>query len=140
MLVCWLSYSVDLLIGDQTFCWQISNGSSALTTLLRSTPLARLAIYIAYCGLTPYLEEYVYRGFLLSFLGTRMRWPFAVMISALVFSLSHLSPPGFLSLFCVGCCLGTAYTWNGNLATSFVIHSLYNAIVLTKALLYLNLA
>ncbi|KAG0618656.1 hypothetical protein M758_4G082100 [Ceratodon purpureus] len=115
---------------------EISNGSSALTTLLSSTPLARLAIYVAYCGLTPFLEEYVYRGFLLTFLGTRMRWPFAVMISALVFSISHLSPPGFLSLFWVGCCLGTAYTWNGNLATSVVIHSLYNAIVLTKALLY----
>lgn len=115
---------------------EISNGSSALTNLLSSTPLARLAIYVAYCGVTPCFEEYVYRGFLLSFLGTRMRWPLAVMTSALVFSLSHLSPPGFLSLFWVGCCLGTAYTWNGNLATSFVIHSLYNAVVLTKALMY----
>lgn len=117
-------------------CSQVSNGSSALTSLLNSTPLARVAIYMAYCGLTPVLEEYVYRGFLLSSLATYMRWPLAILLSAFLFSLSHLSPQGFLPLFCVGCCLGTAYTWNGNLATSFVIHSLYNAVVLTKALLY----
>lgn len=114
---------------------EVSNGSSALTSLLNSTPLARVAIYMAYCGLTPVLEEYVYRGFLLSSLATYMRWPLAILLSAFLFSLSHLSPQGFLPLFCVGCCLGTAYTWNGNLATSFVIHSLYNAVVLTKALL-----
>lgn len=113
---------------------EVGNGASGLTSLLNSTPLARAAIYLAYCGLTPWLEEYVYRGFLLSSLRTYVSWPVAVIASALVFSISHVSVPGFLPLFLVGCCLGMAFTWNGNLATSFVIHSVYNAIVLTKAL------
>jgi len=134
MLVLLVAVAVTASLTQDVSYSEVSNGTSDLTRLLSSTPLARVAIYVAYCVLTPWLEEYVYRGFLLSSLRTYVSWPLAVLISALVFSVSHLSPPGFLPLFWVGCCVGTAYTWNGNLATSFVMHSVYNAIVLTKAL------
>jgi membrane protease YdiL (CAAX protease family) len=110
---------------------QVKEAPSALTGLVTSTPVACSATYLAFCVITPVIEEYVYRGFLLASLASHIRWPFAVIVSSLMFAISHLGASGLPSLFMIGCVLGLAYTWTGNLATSFVIHGLYNAIVLT---------
>ncbi len=115
---------------------QVKEAPSALTGLVTSTPVACSATYLAFCVITPVIEEYVYRGFLLASLASHIRWPFAIIVSSLVFAISHLGASGLPSLFMIGCVLGLAYTWTGNLATSLVIHGLYNAIVLTRSVVF----
>jgi len=115
---------------------QVEEAPSALTGLVTSTPVACSATYLAFCVITPVIEEYVYRGFLLASLASHIRWPFAIIVSSLVFAISHLGASGLPSLFMIGCVLGLAYTWTGNLATSLVIHGLYNAIVLTRSVVF----
>jgi membrane protease YdiL (CAAX protease family) len=115
---------------------QVEEAPSALTGLVTSTPVACSATYLAFCVITTVIEEYVYRGFLLASLASHIRWPFAIIVSSLVFAISHLGASGLPSLFMIGCVLGLAYTWTGNLATSLVIHGLYNAIVLTRSVVF----
>jgi len=115
---------------------QVKEAPSALTGLITSTPVACLATYLAFCVITPVIEEYVYRGFLLASLASHIRWPFAIIVSSLMFAISHLGAAGLPSLFMIGCVLGLANTWTGNLATSLVIHGLYNAIVLTRSVVF----
>ncbi|KAL8228507.1 hypothetical protein R6Q57_016091 [Mikania cordata] len=85
---------------------------------------------LVYCIVTPLLEETVYRGFLLTSLASRMKWEKAVLVSSVVFSATHLSVDSFLQLFVIGVVLGCSYCWSGTLISPFVIHSLYNALIL----------
>ncbi|CAA7399085.1 unnamed protein product [Spirodela intermedia] len=124
LVVLLTSLLADRLIGSK----DVSNPE--LREILLSFPLSRVAFFLIYCFITPVLEEAVYRGFLLTSLASAMKWQRAVVISALVFSSAHFSPENFLQLFLIGCVLGSAYCWSGNLTASFAIHSLYNAIVL----------
>ncbi|KAG8364704.1 hypothetical protein BUALT_Bualt18G0026300 [Buddleja alternifolia] len=119
------SYIADRWIGgtkdvNNPFLKEIlSSGSTSVT-----------ACTFAYCIITPLLEEVVYRGFLLTSLASKMKWPQAVAISSIVFSVAHLSGENFLQLVIVGFVLGCSYCWTGNLSSSIAIHSLYNALIL----------
>eukprot|EP00268_Persea_americana_P058287 TRINITY_DN7041_c1_g1_i2.p1 TRINITY_DN7041_c1_g1~~TRINITY_DN7041_c1_g1_i2.p1 ORF type:complete len:227 (-),score=36.93 TRINITY_DN7041_c1_g1_i2:278-958(-) len=102
----------------------------ALKEILSSGSIAKAACVFIYCFITPVLEETVYRGFLLTSLATTMEWRRAVAISACVFTAAHLSWENSPQLFLIGCVLGSAYCWTGNLASSFTIHAAYNAATL----------
>lgn len=82
------------------------------------------------CFSTPLLEELVYRRFLLRSLASTMKWQNAILTSACVFSISHFSFENAIQLFLIGSVLGAVYCWSGNLASSIVTHSLYNAAIL----------
>eukprot|EP01018_Ginkgo_biloba_P033541 Gb_40780 [translate_table: standard] len=64
-----------------------------------------------------------------------MEWPLAVITSACIFSIAHFSVEGAVQIFIIGCVLGLAYTWSGNLTSSFIIHSVYNAAVLMSTIM-----
>ncbi|XP_021901051.1 uncharacterized protein LOC110816972 isoform X2 [Carica papaya] len=98
--------------------------------ILQSSDIARAACILVYCIITPVLEETVYRGFLLTSLSSTMSWFHAVAISSAIFSGAHFSGENFIQLFIIGCVLGSSYCWTGNLTSSFLIHSLYNALTL----------
>ncbi|XP_011659105.1 uncharacterized protein LOC101217192 isoform X2 [Cucumis sativus] len=101
-----------------------------LKEILDCSNISRTACFIAYCVVTPLLEETVYRGFLLASISSEMQWQQAVVISSAVFSAAHLSVENSLQLFIIGCVLGCSYCWTGNLRSSILIHSLYNAMSL----------
>ena len=101
-----------------------------LKEILENYPESGVGFFLIYSILTPALEEVVYRGFLLTSLAKEMEWRSAVVISAAVFGAAHLSVENFGQLFVIGCVLGSVYCWSGNLAASFAVHSLYNAILL----------
>ncbi|EOX99399.1 Prenyl-dependent CAAX protease, putative isoform 1 [Theobroma cacao] len=101
-----------------------------LKEMLLSSDISKVACVIVYCIITPPLEEMVYRGFLLASLVSTMSWQQAVVLSAAIFSAAHFSGENFLQLFVVGCILGCSYCGTGNLRSSIVIHSLYNALTL----------
>ncbi|KAI3744990.1 hypothetical protein L1987_58089 [Smallanthus sonchifolius] len=101
-----------------------------LKEILSGGPLSVAGSTLVYCVVTPLLEESVYRGFLLTSLGSRMKWEKAVVVSSVVFSATHLSVDNFLQLFVIGVVLGCSYCWSGTLISPFVIHSMYNALIL----------
>ncbi|KAL6871476.1 hypothetical protein ACP4OV_014305 [Aristida adscensionis] len=105
-----------------------------LKEILSNNPITRLACFFLYCVIAPLSEETIYRGFLLTSLSSSMKWPDAVVISSLAFSVAHLSGKSFIQLFIIGCITGLAYCRTGTLVASFTIHSLYNAVILYMAL------
>ncbi|KAB1994073.1 hypothetical protein ES319_D13G074500v1 [Gossypium barbadense] len=101
-----------------------------LKEMLVRSDISKGACITVYCIITPILEEMVYRGFMLASLASTMNWKQAVVISAAIFSAAHLSGENFLQLFVIGCILGCSYCGTGNLSSSILIHSLYNAFTL----------
>ncbi|XP_057796265.1 uncharacterized protein LOC131012357 [Salvia miltiorrhiza] len=118
------SYFTDRLIGPK----DVNN--PILKEIVTSGPSSATASVLAYCIVTPLLEEVIYRGFLMTSLASTMNWQLAVTISSVVFSASHFSSENFLQLLVVGFVLGCSYCWTGNLSASISIHSLYNALIL----------
>lgn len=118
-----------LLVADQLVGPKDVN-NPILKEILSSGSISKTACFLIYCIVTPLLEEIVYRGFLLTSLASEMKWYQAVAISSAVFSAAHFSGENFFQLFIVGSVLGCSYCWTGSLSSSFVIHSLYNALIL----------
>ncbi|XP_058759668.1 uncharacterized protein LOC131632980 [Vicia villosa] len=130
LLICLTS-----ILGDRLFDFKpVSNTS--LKEILLNSDISRVCCVVAYCIVTPLLEEVVYRGFLLTSLSSTMKWQQAVAISSVIFSAIHFSGENFVQLFIIGCVLGCSYCWTGNLNSSIVIHSLYNAVTLLITYFY----
>ncbi|KAK2379787.1 CAAX amino terminal protease family protein [Trifolium repens] len=130
LLICLTS-----LLADRLFDFKpVSN--PILKEILMNSDISRVYCVAAYCIVTPLLEEVVYRGFLLSSLSSTMKWQNAVVISSVIFSAIHFSGENFVQLFIIGCVLGCSYCWTGNLKSSIVIHSLYNALTLLITYFY----
>lgn len=123
-LVFTTSTIVDHLLGPK----DVNN--PILHELLSSDSISRTACVLVYCVVTPLLEEIVYRGYLLTSLSSTTNWKKAVLVSSIIFSASHFAADSFLQLFIVGSVLGCSYCWTGNLSSSILIHSLYNALTL----------
>ncbi|XP_040874469.1 uncharacterized protein [Glycine max] len=77
--------------------------------------------------LAPLLEETVFRGFFMTSLTKWVPTPVAVVISAAVFALAHLTPGEFPQLFVLGTALGFSYAQTHNLLTPITIHSFWNS-------------
>ncbi|KAF2553485.1 hypothetical protein F2Q68_00033356 [Brassica cretica] len=121
------------LVAHQLFASQDVHNSE-LDKIIESGEVSRIGCFVLYCVVAPILEEIVYRRFLLSSLASRMELRKALVISSGVFAASHFSGEDFVQLFGIGCVLGGCYSWSGNLASSVVVHSLYNALTLLLAL------
>lgn len=128
-LVLFTSILADRLIGSK------DANNPILKEILLYSSTSKMVCFFLYCLITPLLEETVYRGFLLTSIASTMKWWQAVIISSCIFSIAHFSVENSLQLFLIGCVLGSVYCWTGNLASSFTVHSLYNAgILLATAL------
>lgn len=136
-LKCIESYEMVVFSFNFTFaiCMQPVSNPIQKEMLLNSG-ISRVSCALAYCIVIPLLEEVVYRGFLLTSLSSTMEWQQAVAISSVIFSAIHLSGENFLQLFIIGYLLGCSYSWTGNLSSSIVIHSLYNALTLVVSYFY----
>ncbi|XP_020085062.1 uncharacterized protein LOC109707930 isoform X2 [Ananas comosus] len=109
--------------------------SPVLKEILSDSSQSKAVCFVLYCFIAPALEETIYRGYLLTSLASKMKWWNAVIISSCVFSAAHFSVENSLQLFIIGCILGSVYCWTGNLASSIVIHSVYNAIILQSTIM-----
>ncbi|KAJ1389743.1 CAAX amino terminal protease [Sesbania bispinosa] len=123
------------LLADRLFGSKPVN-NPILKEILLNSDISRVSCVLAYCIITPLLEEVVYRGFLLTSLSSTMEWQQAVALSSVIFSAIHFSGENFLQLFIIGCVLGCSYCWTGNLNSSIAIHSLYNALTLLITYFY----
>ncbi|OWM89552.1 uncharacterized protein LOC116199887 [Punica granatum] len=77
--------------------------------------------------LAPILEETVFRGFFMVSLTKWVPTPIAMLISAAVFAVAHLTPGEFPQLFVLGIALGLSYAQTRNLLTPITIHALWNS-------------
>ena len=83
---------------------------------------------------TPITEEIFFRGFVFSGLVSRLGWGWALVVSAVVFSLSHLSVETLIPIFVTGLLLGWLYRQTGSLWPSIFAHAGQNALVVALAI------
>ncbi|KAL5793781.1 hypothetical protein ACOSP7_002375 [Xanthoceras sorbifolium] len=122
------------LVADQLYGVKVVD-NPIVKEILLSSNVSKAAFVLVDCIITPVLEEAVYRGFLLTSHASTMKWQHAVVISSAIFSAAHFSIDNFVQLFIIGCVLGCSYCWSGNLSSSIVIHSLYNALIVILTIL-----
>ena len=109
--------------------WQGQGGSNPLLFLaLQAQDTVALAIFFSTASLAaPLFEEIMFRGFLLPSLTRYVPVWSAIIISALLFAIAHLSLSEVLPLATLGIILGVVYTRSRNLLAPMLLHSLWNS-------------
>jgi membrane protease YdiL (CAAX protease family) len=95
---------------------------------------AVILLFLTVAVLAPVFEELMFRGFLLPWLGERLgprlgdrrARLLAVAITGLSFGVMHMQPLGLPTLTTLGIVLGFAVLRTGNLASSILVHGLWN--------------
>ncbi len=94
--------------------------------LVRADVPARFVIGLAASVAAPIGEELFFRGWLQPLLSTRWRPAFSIGLTAVVFSLVHLDPVGFLPRVELGVIFGLLRHRTGRLAPSMAAHAAHN--------------
>ncbi len=102
-------------------------GLNISTTDAPNGAFATFAFIAAHVILAPILEELFFRGLILERL-RRYGDIFAVLTSAMMFSLLHSSFQSFPSAFVSGLIFGLAAVWTGSFLAPVIIHALNNAL------------
>ncbi len=76
--------------------------------------------------IAPFVEEFVFRGFLFNALLRRMPFLAAALLSGLIFAASHADPYALIPLAFGGAVLATVYYRTGCLFASMITHGLFN--------------
>ena len=109
--------------------WQGQGGSNPLLSLaLEAQDSVALAIFFFTAAIAaPLFEEFLFRGFLLPSLTRYVPVWGAIVLSALLFAVAHLSLSEVLPLTALGIILGVVYTRSRNLLAPMLLHSLWNS-------------
>jgi membrane protease YdiL (CAAX protease family) len=120
--------------------WGDPGGSNPLLELVLNSgsPWGLACFALTAVVLAPLFEETLFRGVLLPVLGQRVGGTAAVLISAAVFALAHLSLGELMPLFVLGIGLGLLRWSSGRLATSVIAHGLWNGLTFANLLLLAN--
>lgn len=115
-------------IVNQQF-WQGQGGSNPLLSLaLEARDRVALSIFFFTAAIAaPLFEEFLFRGFLLPSLTRYMSVWWAIILSAFLFAVAHLSLSEILPLMTLGVILGIVYTRSRNLLAPMLLHSLWNS-------------
>jgi len=109
--------------------WQGQGGSNPLLTLALEgrDNLALLIFFLTASVAAPVFEEIIFRGFLLPSLTRYLSVWGAIIASALLFAIAHLSLSEVLPLATLGIVLGFVYTRSRNLLAPMLLHGLWNS-------------
>jgi len=129
-LVALVGWLIDTVVGN-------GSGSNPLLDLVLNTPnpLALALFAVTAIVLAPLFEETLFRGVLLPVIGQRYGGFWAVVVSALVFGIAHLSLGELPALVVLGLGLGWLRLHSGRLAPSVVMHGLWNGLTFVNLLL-----
>lgn len=129
-LVALVGWLLERLVGDP-------GGSNPLLELVLNSgnSLALLCFAITAMVLAPLFEETLFRGVLLPVLAQRWGGMAAVVVSALLFGIAHLSLGELPPLFVLGLGLGWLRLQSGRLGPSVLMHSLWNGLTFANLLL-----
>jgi len=116
--------------------WPQAGGSNPLLDLVLTNPDPRALACFALTAtvLAPLFEETLFRGVLLPVLARRLGPLPAVLASAAVFALAHLSLTELVPLLVLGVGLGWLRWRSGRLAASVLMHSLWNGLTFLNLL------
>ena len=109
--------------------WQGQGGSNPLLSLaLEARDRVALTIFFFTAAIAaPLFEEFLFRGFLLPSLTRYISVWWAIILSAFLFAVAHLSLSEILPLMTLGIILGIVYTRSRNLLAPMLLHSLWNS-------------
>lgn len=109
--------------------WQGRGGSNPLLSIALEgrDPIAIVLFFVTAAIAAPFFEETFFRGFLLPSLTRYFSTWQAILISALIFAIVHLSLSEVLPLTVLGIILGFVYTRTQNLMASVLLHALWNS-------------
>ncbi len=119
-----------LVLGLDSLCRATGWKLSAPDVSLSGNPASN-AVLIAYvCVLAPLLEETLFRGMIL---GSLRPWGdrFAVVVSALMFGLTHMNLYQGVPAFLLGLLLGFTAVKFGSVVPTVLMHILYNSLSMT---------
>lgn len=116
--------------------WDNPGGSNPLLDLVltSSDPWALLCFAFTAIVLAPIFEETLFRGVLLPVVGERLAPPRAVLISAVIFAVAHLSLTELVPLLLLGIGLGWVRWRSGSLTASVWMHALWNGFTFVNLL------
>lgn len=117
--------------------WQGQGGSNPLlqTVLEEQDPIALGMFFFTAAIAAPLFEEVLFRGFLLPSLTRYVPVGGAIVLSALIFAIAHLSVSEVLPLTMLGMVLGVVYTRSRNLLAPMLLHSAWNSVTMLGLLL-----
>ena len=116
----------------------------AVESLKQSTtsPISFITVLISILLFAPFLEEYLFRGVLQSWLRRKIGAVQSIFFTAGAFALLHFSPqqdwtniPLITSLFAFGCYLGFVYEKSRSLFTPIVLHVTFNFVSVMRIIL-----
>lgn len=109
--------------------WQGQGGSNPLLQIVleEGNPISLGIFFFTAAIAAPFFEETMFRGFLLSSLTRYVPVWGAILGSALLFAIAHLSLSEVLPLTVLGTALGIVYTRSRNLLAPMLLHSLWNS-------------
>jgi len=123
------------LIDGLGFVWKMlleqlgySTGEQEMIDLFRNVdhPLLLVLIVTLAAVVAPITEELIFRAGLFRYLRTRIPWPLALVIPALLFALPHGNLAAFLPLCVLGVIFSLAYERTGRIAVPMIAHALFN--------------
>jgi uncharacterized protein len=115
-----------------------TNAEQLINTELHNAPVTLFATLLAATIIAPICEEIFFRSFLLQGLRTIMPSWLAVVFSALVFAIAHLSPGSFALLFVLGILLGALRLLTHSVWPGILLHALNNGFVLVYVITLLK--
>ncbi|MEG2597263.1 MAG: CPBP family intramembrane glutamic endopeptidase, partial [Oscillospiraceae bacterium] len=96
-------------------------------SLSSGAPIATVLLLIYGCLLGPILEEVIFRGFFLKFL-QRFGSAFAIVFSAILFSLFHMNTIQLVPPFLIGLILGFVTVQSKSIVPAIIIHGVNNGV------------
>jgi len=123
-------YVVTIGVADVQFLFTHQKPEEAAITLFTSThdPALIAAFTALAIAAAPFMEEFVFRGFLFNAFRRYMPVWAAAGASGLLFGMSHGSPTALLPLAASGVVLAYVYVRSGSLTASMLTHALFNLI------------
>lgn len=103
----------------------------ALQTLQRAdTTLSYFALVTGIVLISPIAEEIFFRGFTLTVFSKRYGHLMGILMTSMLFSLTHISPWWLLQIFAIGVGLAILREYTGSLLSSVIAHVEINLIVI----------
>ena len=118
--------AIEALSAVETNVFHVKIAEQAVD-LLKATHGNFIYVFAAFaCVLAPFVEELVFRGFLLNAFLRYAPPPLAIVLSALCFGAAHFSPSALIPLAGGGVVLGYVYYRTGSLTASMLAHAGFN--------------
>jgi membrane protease YdiL (CAAX protease family) len=110
-------------------CGGVAEGQEVLLKIGDLADFELIMALVVAVALQPFLEEFLFRGFLQPLLVQNFRERGGVVLTSLLFGAIH-GPVAFLPVFCLSMLLGAVYLRTRSLVAVCLIHATHNGLVL----------